>query len=89
MPEIRNDFEFPFRRPFGWWDQFTYGQTHIFTEGDDFPAGTALQFARNAHAWTGKFNDRYDGKLSVKTSVFAEDSVVKVALKWTGRESAG
>lgn len=86
---MNEDHVFPRRRPFGWWDQFTYGPTWIFTEGVDMPVGYATQFARNAHAWTGKFNDRYDGRLSVKTHVFTEDGVKKVALKWTGRESAG
>jgi hypothetical protein len=89
MPEIRNDLEFPMRRPYGWWDQFTDGNTHVFAEGVDMPDGFAVQFCRNAHAWTGKFNDRYNGALSVQTRKFTEDGVVKVALKWTGSRSAG
>ena len=85
---MRDDIKFPDRRPFGWWDQYTYGETWVFAEGVDIPEGYAIQHARNAHAWTGKYNDRYDGRLSVKTHVFVEDGVKKVALKWTGR-SAG
>jgi len=91
MPEIRNDVEIPQRRPFGWWDQFTDGQTYVFTRGVDFNK-TAEEFRRNAHSWTARYNDSVDsGLLELATRVFTEDDTSKVALKWTRRDprSAG
>jgi len=88
MPEVRNDVEIAARRPYGWWDQFADGQTHVFTQGVDFDK-TPEAFRRNAFSWTARYNDSVDsGFLGLKTRVFTEDGTAKVALKWTRKVPA-